>query len=258
MPHLVAELRKSMYVDDLISAKPTVPEAKKMKEVAIRIFEDAKLTLHKWHSNVADLEESERGVEDEGTFAKQQLGQTKEKTGLLLDKQEDQISVTMPQYDAVASKRTLLRNLARIYDPIGLVEPVTIKGKFFYRDVCNVKMAGDAPLPRPLTSQWIRWKKELPAEVMVTRALTCAQEQIERIELHAFGDASKNGVCATVHAVVRQPSGVSQGLVTAKARLAKQGLTIPRLELLSAHIATNHITNVGLKGFLLTALRMAG
>ena len=41
MPHLVAELRKSMYVDDLIKRKPTVPEAKKMKEGAIRIFKDA-------------------------------------------------------------------------------------------------------------------------------------------------------------------------------------------------------------------------
>ena len=29
MSHLVAELRKSMYVDDLINGKPTVPEAKK-------------------------------------------------------------------------------------------------------------------------------------------------------------------------------------------------------------------------------------
>ena len=29
MPHLVAELRKSMYVDDLMNGKPTVPEAKK-------------------------------------------------------------------------------------------------------------------------------------------------------------------------------------------------------------------------------------
>ena len=53
MPHLVAELSKSMYVDYLINGKPTVPEAKKMKEGAIRIFEDAKFTLHKWHSNVA-------------------------------------------------------------------------------------------------------------------------------------------------------------------------------------------------------------
>ena len=41
---------------------------------------------------------------------------------------------------------------------------------------------------------------------MVTRAMTCAQEQIERIELYVFGDASKNEVCATVHAVARQPS----------------------------------------------------
>ena len=81
MPHLVAELRKRMHVDDLISGKPTVPEAKKMKEGAIRIFEGAKFTLHKWHSNFTELEEGERGVEDEGTFAKQQLGQTKQRPG---------------------------------------------------------------------------------------------------------------------------------------------------------------------------------
>ena len=58
-------------------------------------------------------------------------------------------------------------------------------------------------------------------------------------------------VCATAHAVVRQPSGLSQGLVTAKARLAKQGLTIPLLELVSAHMSTNLITNVekALEGF---------
>ena len=207
-------------------------------------------------------------MKDDGTFAKQQLGQTKAKTGnkqedqtpLSWDKQEDQVSVTMPQYDAVAPKRTLLLNLARIYDPLGLVAPVTIKGKFIYRDACNVKGAWDAPLPPPLASQWTRWKKELPADVMVTRALTCAQEQTERIELHAFGDVSKNVVCATVHAVVRQPSGVSQGLVTAKARLGKQGLTIPRLELVSAKMATSLITNVekALEGFPVNGATMDG
>ena len=31
--------------------------------------------------------------------------------------------------------------MARIYDPLCLVAPVTIKGKFIYRDVCNVKVA---------------------------------------------------------------------------------------------------------------------
>ena len=37
---------------------------------------------------------------------------------------------------------------------------------------------------------------------------------------------------------------VSQGLVTAKSHLAKQGLTIPQLELMSGHMAVNLITNV--------------
>ena len=107
MPQPVAELRKSLYVDDHISGKPTVPEAKQLKQGAIGIFGDAKFTLHKWHLNVAELEESERGVDD-STFPKQQLGQSKAKSGSLLgllwDKQEDQITVVMPQDDSVVQK----------------------------------------------------------------------------------------------------------------------------------------------------------
>ena len=45
-------------------------------------------------------------------------------------------------------------------------------------------------------------------------------------------------------AIVRQAQGTQQGLVTAKSRLAKQGLTIPRQELVSAHMTANLISNV--------------
>ena len=63
-------------------------------------------------------------------------------------------------------------------------------------------------------------------------------------ELHAFGDASTIGVGAAVYSVIHQKSGVTQSLVTAKARLAKKDLTIPRSELVSAHTATNLVMNV--------------
>ena len=43
---------------------------------------------------------------------------------------------------------------------------------------------------------------------------------------------------------MKQESKITQRLVTAKARLAKQGLTIPRLELISAHMVTNLLVNV--------------
>ena len=76
------------------------------------------------------------------------------------------------------------------------------------------------------------------------RSIPTFQEDIESIVLHAFGDASGKGVAAVVYAVVNQPSGTTQDLVAAKARLAKHGLTIPRLELVSAHMASNLVDNV--------------
>ena len=76
------------------------------------------------------------------------------------------------------------------------------------------------------------------------RSISLYQEEIDEIQLHAFGDASDREVCAAVYALVKQASGISQGLITAKSRLAKQDLTIPRLELVSGHMALNLITNV--------------
>ena len=70
-------------------------------------------------------------------------------------------------------------------------------------------------------------------------SLATFRELIQEVQLHAFSDASGYGVNAAVSAVVTQDSGVTQGLVTAKSRLAKQELTIPRLELVSGHMAAN-------------------
>ena len=46
-----------------------------------------------------------------------------------------------------------------------------------------------------------------------------------------------------MYAVVVQEKGVNQGLIASRARLAKKGLTIPQLELVSGHMAVNLLTN---------------
>ena len=63
-------------------------------------------------------------------------------------------------------------------------------------------------------------------------------------DIHAFSDTSTQGVGAAVYAVIRQLSGTTQLLVAAKGRLAKLGLTVPRIEFVSANMATNLVTNV--------------
>ena len=158
---LVAELRKSLYVDDLISGKPTVRETEQLKQGAIEVFEDAKFTLHKWHSNAAELEENRTKVEDKESFAKQQLIQPGGRDGSLLglswDKRKDVISVAVPRENVITSKRGILRKLAKIYDPLGLAAPLTLKGKLIYRDAYKANLAWDAPLP---ASRWSCLERE--------------------------------------------------------------------------------------------------
>ena len=117
-----------------------------------------------------------------------------------------------------------------------------------YRDSCVRILPWDCPLPENLTKRWKTWECNPPPIISTPRSLATYREPIE---LHSSGDASGNGVATAVYAVVRQPSDTTQGLVAAKSRLAKQGLTIPRLELVAAHMAANIVDNLrrALEGF---------
>ena len=119
----------------------------------------------------------------------------------------------------------------KIYDPLGLVSPITLSGKFLYHDICYAKLAGDAKLPSNLMQSWVCWEKTLPSHVTIPRSLAAHQADIQAIELHAFDDACGKGVAAAVYAVGVQEKGANQGLVASRARFAKKGLTIPWLEL---------------------------
>ena len=98
---------------------------------------------------------------------------------------------------------------------------------------------------------WLKWENSPPVEVTFHRTLVPHREPVESVELHSFGDACGRDVRAAVYAVVRQQPGVHRGLVTAKTRLAKRGLTIPILELGAGDMAVNLIQNVreAIQGF---------
>lgn len=253
-PEVVARIKKDLYIDDLISGSTTVNKAQELKQKATTIFQDASFKLHKWHSNAQELESDEPAVED-STYAKQQLGTSPggecSLLGLGWNTERDTLSVVLPEEKAVMTKRGVLAKLAKAYDPLGLVSPITLSGKIIYRAVCKEKTAWDAPITEPIVKIWGKWESALPKKVELPRSLPGHREDIESIELHAFGDASANGVAACVYAVVQQPTGTNQGLVAARSRLSKQGLTIPRLELVAGHMAVNLVTNVkaALQGF---------
>ena len=144
-PGIVCEIKKNMYVDDLISGGTTVPKAREMKDAATKIFADAGFKLHKWHSNVPELESAETDQTADQMFAKQQLGTPSRGESSLLGLKWDELreSVTVPTEKANNTKRGILAKIARIYDPLGVASPLTLCGKLLYCDTCNLKIGWD-------------------------------------------------------------------------------------------------------------------
>ena len=136
-----------------------------------------------------------------------------------------------------------MQYLASVYDPTGLISPTVVRGKMIFRETCNLKIGWDTKLPDKPKRKWERWKQSLPTAVSVLRSIPELKVCVQKIDLHALGDASKDGFHAPVYSILHQSSGISQGLLCLKPQLSKQDLTIPRLELVACHISVNLIDN---------------
>ena len=103
-----------------------------MKTTAKEIFGEAGFQLHKWHSNAKAIEaENTTKIEEDQTYAKQQLGVKTGETkllGLPWDKNRDSIQITVRNEAAENTvrneaaentKRGILGKFAKIYDPLG-------------------------------------------------------------------------------------------------------------------------------------------
>ena len=172
-PELVEEIRKNLYVDDLMTGGATITEVKEKKSQAREIFEDATFKLHKWHSNVKELV-SPTTNDEEVTFAKQELGDEKAQTkllGLSWDKSKDSLSVTLDHEGYGTTKRSVLSQLAKIYDPLGLVSPMTLQGKNLFREMCEARIPWDGELPVTSKQRWEEWYTGLPQSYEIPRSL---------------------------------------------------------------------------------------
>ena len=141
-PEIVREIEKSLYVDDLISGAPTQAKAETIKSVSVEIFAKGTFEMHKWHSNVKELETAcSVPVSEQETYAKEQLGTSRKEgaslLGLQWNKESDTISVNFPSKSTEPTKPGILSKVAKIYDPLGLVSPITLGGKSLYKSIGN-------------------------------------------------------------------------------------------------------------------------
>ena len=164
-PEIVAELRRSLYVDDLLMGGRNTSQAQQRKEKAVQIFSDATFQLHKWHSNIKQLEEDPGLIvaPEEQSYAKQQLNVKPSESkmlGLKWDKQQDTLAVVIPKEETQPTKQGILGKLAEIYDPLGLIAPLTLTAKQMYHELCESKVQWDAKINGELLRRWEKWEEQ--------------------------------------------------------------------------------------------------
>ena len=165
-PESVTEIRDNLYVDDLMTRAEDVKSVAEKRTQAIEVFADATFRLHEWHSNVPTLEKLSGETpcpdnEDELSYAKKHLGTVKADAkllGMVWNKSEDTLSIESPAIKNVSSKREALSELAKVYDPLGLVSSTTLVAKILYREMCEAKLPWDTELDERIKRRWQEWQ----------------------------------------------------------------------------------------------------
>lgn len=266
-PEFVRKVLEEFYVDDFNSGADSVEEAFTLYQKTKSRLEEASFRLRKWSSNSEDLMKKIRNdrvetratqrheediKEDDDTYAKTSVGgvdelEDKEQKvlGEIWNRADDTIIF---KFDALIelsenvelTKRNLLKIIAKFFDPLGVLSPLTVGMKVLFQEVCQSKLDWDEPLSEAFRERWRKWLISLK-EVRSVHLPRCIydgiSEKVVSYELHGFGDASDRAYCAVVYLVCVTNSGRFVRLMASKARVAplsKQVTT--RLELMAARI----------------------
>ena len=101
------------------------------------------------------------------------------------------------------TKRSLLRSIASIYDPLGLISPILVKMKNLFQDVCSSKISWDTELPPEFMSQWTIILQQLEEinKLTIQRkyCFSSVSDPITTVEMHSFSDASKRNFAASIY-----------------------------------------------------------
>lgn len=220
------------YADNLVTGAQSVEDATQIADVAIKAFEKCSMNLRQWYSS------SER-VNQTIPEAKRANGNPATVLGLKWDTHMDCISLATPKFiEMEPTVRIILKNISRVYDPLGISAPVILKAKIFLHSLREYKLTYDEKLPHDFP---MIWKENLDDLCQLKNLnLTRFVQITANTEFHCFADASKSGYGFVIYA--RDPSTHKTQFIFAKARVAPaRALSIPKLELLAATLGARSL-----------------
>uniref|UniRef100_A0A1B0EXY1 DUF5641 domain-containing protein n=1 Tax=Lutzomyia longipalpis TaxID=7200 RepID=A0A1B0EXY1_LUTLO len=239
----------NFYIDDCLVSMPTIEEALEAKRQLIALLALAKLELSKFRSTHMELTPSSDENYQLDMPSEEQVVKT---LGMSWCLQTDMFQYTVNEFHGPATKRNMLSILGKIYDPMGLVCPITTVAKCILQDVWKLSMDWDTEIDGDLEKRWKEFMNTLPSmeDLRIPRWISNISEVVHQ-ELHCFGDASKRAHGACIYLVTQDAAGNRCSRLYAakskinpisyeekvKDKIKKKDFTIPKGELCGAVLA---------------------
>lgn len=131
LPQAAKAINEDCYMDDVLTGANTIEEAVELQKQLSEILLRGQFHLRKWRANDSRLLQhlTERGSTNELLILDKE-GALKT-LGLLWNAAEDCLQYHIDiKETGTATKRIVLSKIAQVFDPLGLIAPLLINGKF--------------------------------------------------------------------------------------------------------------------------------
>ncbi len=188
---------------------------------------ESNLRLHKFVSNSQTVMEA-FPLEDCALVIKDldlsgETSPTQQSLGLLWEITTDTFTYSASTIANPFTRCGVLSTVNSVFDPLGLLAPVTIQGRALLRELTSEQSDWDTFLPEDKLSKWEAWRDSLQdlEQLHVPRTYTTTS-LIEAVhtELCVFSDASTKAIGAVVYLKALQIQ-VEVGFVMGKAKLLR-------------------------------------
>lgn len=244
-------LLNEVFVDDIICGDGTEAGALALQQELIDICHSAGFELRKWHSNspailAAVLPPDSQGERpDNVPFAEMENDNKTKVLGLQWNPNTDVFTFSVRITSDKCTKRAILSEIAKIYDPMGWLSPVTVYAKYLIQLLWISGVEWDETPPTDIITAWLKFTSELPllSQVVIPRHVFPITGSIQ---LHGFSDASERAYSGCLFLRLEDAAGnVKVFLLLGKTRVSPLArLSIPRLELMGAVLLSKLISIV--------------